>query len=182
LLDFILKAIARMKGLIDNLLTYARVGAEKEPVVVMSLDEDVETAIAQLAGAIEESGMAVTHDPLPPVIAAHSQIARLFQNLISNAIKYRSPDRKPSAHICARPEGRHWVISVEDNGIGFEQQHGDSIFAPFKRLHGREYSGSGVGLTICGRIVENHGGRIWAESTVGKGSVFHFTLPRAPEE
>ena len=128
--------------------------------------------------ALEEADAAVTHDPLPAVVAAHSQIVRLFQNLISNAIKYRSPGRKPTAHISARPEGTYWVISVQDNGIGFAQQYADSLFTPFKRLHGREYSGSGVGLAICRRIVENHGGRIWAESTVGEGSTFHFTLPR----
>jgi PAS domain S-box-containing protein len=178
LLGFIIKAVARMKLLIDNLLTYARVGAEKEPVVSMSLDEDVETAIAQLVGSLEESGAAVTHDPLPPIVAAHNQIVRLFQNLISNAIKYRSPERKPMAHVSARSEGSQWVISIKDNGVGFAQQHADSLFAPFKRLHGQEYSGSGVGLAICRRIVENHGGRIWAESTIGEGSSFHFTLPR----
>jgi len=128
--------------------------------------------------ALEEADAAVTHDPLPAVVAAHSQIVRLFQNLISNAIEYRSPGRKPTAHISARPEGTYWVISVQDNGIGFAQQYAGSLFAPFKRLHGREYSGSGVGLAICRRIVENHGGRIWAESTVGEGSTFHFTVPR----
>ncbi|HXE11540.1 MAG TPA: ATP-binding protein [Bryobacteraceae bacterium] len=177
-LAFIIGAVARMKALIENLLNYARVGAEKEPPVCLSLDQDVETAIGQLSGALQEADAAVTHDPLPAVVAAHSQIVRLFQNLISNAIKYRSPDRKPTAHISARPEGKYWVISVQDNGIGFAQEYADSLFTPFKRLHGREYSGSGVGLAICRRIVENHAGRIWAESSVGEGSTFHFTVPR----
>jgi len=177
-LRFIIRAVSRMKALIENLLNYARVGTEKEPPVCLSLDQDVETAIGQLAAALEEADAAVTHDPLPAVVAAHSQIVRLFQNLISNAIKYRSPGRKPTAHISARPEGTYWVISVQDNGIGFAQQYAGSLFAPFKRLHGRDYSGSGVGLAICRRIVENHGGRIWAESTVGEGSTFHFTVPR----
>ena len=181
-LEFIVKAVSRMKSLIDSLLTYARVGTEKEPAIVMSLDEDVEIAMAQLASALEESGVEVTHDPLPHVVAAHTQIVRLFQNLISNAIKYRSPDRKPTAHVSARLEGSYWVISTADNGIGFEQKQGELVFAPFKRLHGGKYSGSGVGLAICRRIVENHGGRIWAESTVGKGSTFHFTLPRDVQE
>lgn len=182
LLGFIIKAVARMKLLIDNLLMYARVGTEKEPAVSMSLDQDVETAIAQLAGSLEESGVAVTHDPLPPVSAAHSQIVRVFQNLIGNSIKYRSPDRKGMAHVSARPEGRYWVISIKDNGIGFAQEHAETLFTPFKRLHGQEYSGSGVGLAICRRIVENHGGRIWAQSSVGEGSTFHFTLPRDLQE
>ncbi|HEY3453186.1 MAG TPA: ATP-binding protein [Bryobacteraceae bacterium] len=177
-LSFITRAVARMKALIENLLNYARVGTEKEPLVCLSLDQDVETAIGQLAAALEEADAAVTHDPLPAVVAAHSQIVRLFQNLISNAIKYRSPNRKPTAHISARPEGKYWIISVQDNGIGFAQEYASSLFTPFKRLHGREYSGSGVGLAICRRIVENHGGRIWVESTVGEGSTFHFTLPR----
>lgn len=177
-LGYIVKAVARMRALIENLLTYARLGVEKEPAVSMSLDEDVEGAIIQLGGALEESSAAITHDPLPAVAAAHSQIVRLFQNLIGNAIKYRSPDRRPTVHIFARPEGGYWVISVKDNGVGFAHEYADSIFAPFRRLHGQEYSGSGVGLTICRRIVESHGGRIWAESTVGQGSIFHFTLPR----
>ena len=177
-LGFIIRAVARMRALIENLLNYARVGTEKEQRVCLSLDQDVETAIGQLAAALEEAHVAVTHDPLPAVIGAHSQLVRLFQNLISNAIKYRSPDRKPAAHISARPQGKYWIISVQDNGIGFAQQYADSLFTPFKRLHGREYSGSGVGLAICRRIVENHGGRIWAESSVGEGSTFHFTVPR----
>lgn len=177
-LGLIIKAVRRMATLIDNLLTYARVGVEKEPTVSMSLDVDVETAIAQLAGTLEESGAAVTHDPLPSVVAAHTQIVRLFENLIGNAIKYRSPDRKPTVHVCARAEGPYWVISIKDNGMGFAQEYGESIFMPFKRLHGQAYPGSGVGLAICRRIVESHGGRIWAESTVDEGSTFYFTLLR----
>lgn len=180
-LGYVVRAVARMRALIENLLAYARLGAEKEMPVSLSLDEDVEGAIVQLAGALEESGAAVTHDPLPPVAAIHSQIVRLFQNLISNAIKYRSPDRSPAVHISARQEGKHWVISVKDNGAGFAQEYADTIFAPFRRLHGQEYSGSGVGLTICRRIAESHGGKIWAESAVGQGSTFHFTLPRNVE-
>ncbi len=181
-LGFIVKAAARMGALIDSLLTYARVGTEKEPAVCVSLDQDVETAIGQLAGALEEAEAAVTHDPLPALVATHSQIVRLFQNLISNAVKYRSPDRKATAHISARPEGKYWVISIQDNGIGFAQEYADSLFTPFKRLHGQEYSGSGVGLAICRRIVENHGGRIWAEAAVGQGATFQFTLPRDVQE
>lgn len=177
-LSYVVKAVARMRALIENLLAYARLGAESEKPASLSLDEDVEGAIVQLAGALEESSGAVTHDPLPPVAAVHSQIVRLFQNLIGNAIKYRSPDRSPAVHISARPDGEYWVISVKDNGAGFAQEYADAIFAPFRRLHGQEYSGSGVGLTICRRIVESHGGKICAESNIGQGSTFHFTLPR----
>jgi PAS domain S-box-containing protein len=181
-LSLIVKSVARMNALIQDLLTYARVGAEKDTIVSISLDQDVEAAISQLAGAIEESGAAVTHDPLPSVTAERSQITRLFQNLISNAIKYRSQDRTPKIHVSARPDGKYWIISIADNGLGFAQEYADTIFNPFKRLHSSEYSGSGVGLAICRRIVERYGGRIWAESTVDKGSTFHFTLPQDAAE
>jgi light-regulated signal transduction histidine kinase (bacteriophytochrome) len=138
--------------------------------------------MSQLAAAIEESGAAVTHDPLPTVMAERTQIVRLFQNLIGNAIKYRSPDRPPKVHISSRPDENYWIVSVEDNGVGFPQEYAEAIFSPFKRLHDREYSGSGVGLAICRRIVERYGGRIWAESIVDKGSSFRFTLPRDVQE
>ena len=177
-LGLIVKAVTRMNVLIQDLLTYARVGADKDTAVSISLDQDVESAMSQLAHAIEESGATVTHDPLPTVTAERSQIARLFQNLISNAIKYRSPDRAPKIHVSARPDGKYWIISIEDNGVGFGQEHAEAIFSPFTRLHGREYSGSGVGLAICRRIVERYGGRIWAESTVNEGSTFHFMVPQ----
>lgn len=177
-LGFIVKAVAKMNVLIHDLLTYARVGVEKEPAVSISLDQDMELATSQLAHAIEESGAAVTHDPLPTVTAERSQMTRLFLNLIGNAIKYRSSDRPPQIHVSARPEDNFWIISVEDNGVGFEQKYAEVIFNPFKRLHGREYPGSGVGLAICRRIVERHGGKIWAESTPGQGSIFRFKLPQ----
>jgi PAS domain S-box-containing protein len=177
-LGLIEQTVNRMRVLIDDVLTFVQLGVEPETVVPLSLDEDVETAMSQLAQASEESGAEVTHDPLPTITGDHRQLARLFQNLISNAIKYRSSDRPPRIHITARSEGNYWVVSVADNGIGFAQEYGEAIFSPFKRLHGREYSGSGVGLAICRRIVERHGGRIWAASTIDKGSTFHFTLPR----
>jgi PAS domain S-box-containing protein len=175
-LGFIVKAVERMNTLIQDLLTYARIGVEKETPVSISLDQDVELATSQLAHAIEESGAEVTHDPLPTVTAERSQMTRLFLNLIGNAIKYRSPGRRPLIRISARPEEKYWIISVEDNGVGFDQQYADIIFSPFKRLHGQEYPGSGVGLAICRRIVERYGGRIWAESTPGRGSIFYFKL------
>jgi PAS domain S-box-containing protein len=178
----IIKAVARMNVLIQDLLVYARMGIEKKTTASISLDQDVESAMSQLAHAIEESGAAVTHDPLPTVTAERSQITRLFQNLIGNAIKYRSPDRPPKIHVSARPDEKHWIISVEDNGVGFAQEYAESIFSPFTRLHAREYSGSGVGLAICRRIVERYGGRIWAESTVDRGSRFHFTLPQDADD
>jgi signal transduction histidine kinase len=169
-----------MNTLIQDLLAYARAGVGNEPAVTASLDEEVESAISQLAGAIQDAGAIVTHDPLPTVTGEHSQITRLFLNLIGNAIKYRAASRPPEIHVALVSDDEKWVtISVADNGIGFKQEYAEKIFSPFTRLHGREYSGSGVGLTICRRIVDQFGGRIWAESRPGEGSTFYFTLPRA---
>jgi PAS domain S-box-containing protein len=177
-LTLIRKAVARMTALVQDLLTYARVGGQKEEAVSLSVDQDLEAALSQLAHSIEESGAAVTHDPLPVVRAQRSELVRLFQNLIGNSIKYRSPERPLTIHVSAQARGDYWVVAVEDNGMGFAKEYAQSIFEPFKRLHGQEYSGSGVGLSICRRIVEGQGGQIWAESTLGKGSTFSFTLPQ----
>jgi PAS domain S-box-containing protein len=178
-LSYITSAVAKLNTLIQDLLTYARAGVGNEPLVTTSLDEDVESALSQLARAIQEAGATVTHDPLPTVTGEHNQITRLFLNLIGNAIKYRAPDRPPEIHVSAVSEDDKWVtISVADNGIGFKQEYAEKIFNPFTRLHGQEYLGSGVGLTICRRIVDQFGGRIWAESNPGEGSNFYFSVPR----
>ncbi len=179
-LEYITGAVAKMNTLIQDLLTYARSGVGNEPPLTASLDEEVESALSQLAGAIQDAGATVTHDPLPIVTVEHSQITRLFLNLIGNAIKYRAPARPPEIHVAVASEDEKWItISVADNGIGFKQEYAEKIFSPFTRLHGPEYSGSGVGLTICRRIVSQFGGRIWAESQPGAGSIFYFTLPRS---
>jgi PAS domain S-box-containing protein len=176
-LELIVQNVQRLHKVIENLLAYARVGVENNPVGNTALDESVESAMSQLSESIKESGAQVTHGPLPVIRGEAIEITRLFQNLIGNAIKYRSPDRSPQIHITSQPEGNHWLMCVQDNGIGFAQQYSESIFKPFTRLHDRQYAGSGVGLAICRRIVERHGGRIWAESEVGVGSRFCFTLP-----
>lgn len=179
-LAFITGSVAKMNNLIRDLLIYARAGVANAPAVSASLDGDVEAALSQLTGVIQETGASVTHDPLPIVTAERDQVTRLFLNLISNAIKYRSPERAPKIHISAKPHDDRWtIVSVADNGIGFAPEHADKIFDPFTRFHGPEYSGSGVGLTICRRIVERWGGRIWAESRPREGSTFHFTVPRS---
>ncbi len=179
-LGFITSSVLKMSTLVQDLLAYARAGVEKEPTTPVPLDMAVEAALSQLAASIQESGATVTHDPLPTVTAEHSQITRLFLNLISNGIKYKEPSRNPCIHISVEANDDRWTtIAVSDNGIGFDSEHTGKIFEPFTRLHGNEYSGSGVGLTICRRIVEAAGGRIWAESKVGEGSTFFFTLPRA---
>jgi PAS domain S-box-containing protein len=176
-LELIVENVQRLHKVIENLLAYARAGVEKNSFGNTALDESVESALSQLFEAIKESGARVTHDPLPVIRGEAIEIARLFQNLIGNAIKYRSPDRPSQIHITSQPEGNFWLICIHDNGIGFAQQYAESIFKPFTRLHDRQYSGSGVGLAICRRIVERHGGRIWAESQVGVGSRFCFTFP-----
>ena len=181
-LGYIVKASARMSTLITDLLAYARSGVEKQPPVSISLDDEVEAATSQLRAAIDDAGAVVTHDPLPKVTVEHNQITRLFLNLISNAIKYRAPDRKPHIHICVSSIDDGWAkVEVRDNGMGFPPRYSETIFEPFTRLKNDEHSGSGVGLTICRRIVERSGGRIWAESEPGRGSTFFFTLPLSSE-
>ncbi len=177
-LGFIVGAATRMSALVTGLLSYARSTVRDDRPSSVALDEDVEAAISHLAQAIEECGGVVTHEALPVVQADRGQMVRLFQNLVSNALKYRHPERAPEVHVTAKQKGSEWVISVHDNGIGFDPKYAATIFTPFKRLHsGEQYTGTGVGLAICKRIVETHGGRIWAESRIGEGSTFHFTLP-----
>jgi len=177
-LGFIVEAAGRMSKLVNDLLAYARLATEEERPSSIALDEDLEAALTHLNRAIEESGARVTHDPLPTLQADRGQMVRLFQNLVGNAVKYRSPDKQPKVHISAEQKGNEWIISVKDNGIGFDQKYASTVFLPFKRLHAaREYSGTGVGLAICSRIVKAQGGRIWAESQPGEGATFSFTLP-----
>jgi PAS domain S-box-containing protein len=177
-LEFIVSAAARMGALVQDLLEYARNTTEVARPSSVALDEDLETALTQLDGAIQESGATVTHDPLPALAVDRGQMVRLFQNLIGNAIKYRKPDQPVKVHVSAEQHAAEWVISVRDNGIGFEPKEASIIFAPFKRLHTMdEFPGTGVGLAICRRIVQAQGGRIWAESAPGEGATFSFTLP-----
>jgi PAS domain S-box-containing protein len=177
-LAFLLSASARMSALVTDLLDYARLTTEEDRPTSVALDEDLEAALTHLDQAITESDASVTHDPMPTLQVDRGQMVRLFQNLVGNAIKYRKPDQSPKVHISAEQKGLEWVISVRDNGIGFDPKYASSIFDPFKRLHTAEqYPGSGVGLAICRRIVQAHRGRIWAESQPGKGATFCFTLP-----
>jgi PAS domain S-box-containing protein len=177
-LDLIVNGSKRMGTLIQDLLSYARVQTEIDRPTSYSLDQDLESALSQLQALIDTTHAVVTHDPLPTIQVDQGQMVRLFQNLVGNAVKYAKPGVPPSIHLSATQEGSDWVITVKDNGIGFEQKFAKEIFLPFKRLHGQtEYPGTGVGLAICRRIVERHGGRIWAESQPGEGSSFHFALP-----
>jgi light-regulated signal transduction histidine kinase (bacteriophytochrome) len=177
-LAFIVSAAARMSSLVQDLLSYARLTTEEERPSSIALDEDLEAAITHLDQAIQESDARITHDPLPTLPVDRGQMVRLFQNLIGNAVKYRKPGQPSEVHVSAEQKGTEWVISIRDNGIGFDPKYASIIFAPFKRLHTAEaYPGTGVGLAICRRIVQAQGGRIWAESQPDVGTTFFFTLP-----
>ena len=144
----------------------------------MSLEKLLPHTLSDLQLAMDESSAVVTHDPLPTILANTPQIAQVFQNLIGNAIKYRGSE-PPRVHLGVEREGAYWKFSVQDNGQGFRPDQADRIFGVFKRLHGREIPGTGIGLAICKRVVERHGGRIWATGTPGSGATFYFTLPVA---
>lgn len=169
----------RMQGLINDLLTYSRVGTQGKDLSPTDLASVLETVRANLRLAVEESGARVTSGTLPVVLGDRSQLVQLLQNLIGNAIKFRS-EAPPEVHVGAEFRNGEWVISVRDNGIGMEPQHTSQVFVIFRRLHGRgEYPGTGIGLAVCKRIVERHGGEIWVESLPGEGSTFYFTLRTA---
>ncbi len=177
--DFIGYAVdgaTRMQRMINDLLNYSRVGTQGQEFRPSNCENIISQAIANLKLAIEGSGALVTHDPLPTVMADESQLIRLFQNLISNAITYRGQEL-PRVHVSVVQKGNEWVFAISDNGIGIEPQHFDRIFKLFQRLHGGSHPSSGIGLAVCKRIVERHGGRIWVESEIGKGSTFYFTIP-----
>ena len=167
----------RMQSLINDLLSYSRVATPGKEFTAADCEAVLANTIASLKVAIQESGAAVCHEPLPTVSGDEVQLGQLFQNLIGNGIKYRR-EGPLEIHVACKPEGSHWLFSVRDNGIGIEPQYHERIFTIFQRLHAKEqYPGSGIGLAICKKIVERHGGKIWVESELGKGSTFYFTLP-----
>jgi signal transduction histidine kinase len=178
--DFIAYAVdgaTRMQTLINDLLTYSRVGTRGKHFKPTNCSAVLDQTLANLEMAIEESGAVVTHDALPTVMADASQLVHLFQNLIGNAIKFRGQE-PPRVHVSAKQKEDEWVLSVQDNGMGIDSQYAERIFQVFQRLHTRtDYPGTGIGLAVCRRIVERHGGRIWVESEPGKGSTFYFTIP-----
>ncbi|MGA2245061.1 MAG: PAS domain S-box protein [Verrucomicrobiota bacterium] len=177
-ITFVVEAAKRMQNLINDLLALSRIGTRGNPFAPVGGDQILLAATENLTVAIEESGAQVTHDPLPELVADQTQLLQVFQNLIGNAIKFRRPGQAPQIHVSARRQNESWQLSVRDNGIGIDPQYFDRIFVVFQRLHTREaYSGTGIGLAICKKIVERHGGRLWVESAVGKGSTFQFTIP-----
>ena len=169
--------VRRMQSLIDNLLAFSRLATQGRALKRCDSGEAVRRALANLKGAVEDSGAELRYEALPAVHADPAQLVLLFQNLISNAIKFGG-EATPRIQISAEPRSGEWQFAIRDNGIGIEPEDRESVFALFKRLHSNT-SGSGIGLSICKRIVERHGGRIWIDSIPGKGSIFYFTIPEA---
>lgn len=176
-IEFVIEGARRMSGIIQDLLGYSRIGLGDDPVEPTDCTAVFDQAVENLRAAIEEHDAVVTHHDLPILMGVRAQLGQLLQNLIGNAIKYHG-DQRPCVHVAAERKDREWLFSVRDNGIGIVEEHLDRIFVIFKRLHARDqYSGTGIGLAICKKIVELHGGRIWAESDPGIGSVLYFTIP-----
>jgi light-regulated signal transduction histidine kinase (bacteriophytochrome) len=176
-ISFTVESVVRMQNLINDLLSYSRLetkGRVFEPVDCQAVLDDVTHALRM---TIEESGAVITHTRLPTIRADRTQLFQLFQNLIGNAIKFRS-DKPLKIHIAAEPKGDgRWLFSVEDNGIGIDPKYLERIFVIFQRLHSRDkYPGTGIGLAICKKIVERHGGQIWVESKPGMGATFYFII------
>jgi PAS domain S-box-containing protein len=181
-IGYAVEGATRMQVLIRDLLAFSRVDRNGTERSDTDCNSALEEALLNLQAAIQESGAAVTRDRLPVVAANRSQMIQLFQNLIGNAIKFRGKEA-PVIRVSAERQGDHWQFAVTDNGIGIAPEHKEIIFVIFRRLHAREeYSGNGVGLAICKKIVEHHGGRIWVESEPGQGCTFRFTLPAHPAD
>ena len=182
-IDFAVDGARRMQALINDLLAYSRVGTRGAEFAPTDCNALVDQVVADLGAAIEDERAVVTRGDLPTLQADAMQISQLFQNLIGNAIKFHG-ERAPRVEVAAEPRGDDWLFSVRDNGIGIDPEYADRIFVIFQRLHSRgEYPGTGIGLAICKKIVERHGGHIWMESVPGEGTTFYFTLPtsgRAP--
>jgi light-regulated signal transduction histidine kinase (bacteriophytochrome) len=176
-IEYAVDGAERMQRLIHDLLTYSRVGTRGAAFKPSSAREALDAALYNLRLSIEECGAVVTCDPLPVITADRTQMTQVFQNLIGNALKFRG-ERTPAIAVSSRHENGSWIFSIEDNGIGIEPQYFDRIFIIFQRLHSREqYDGTGIGLSVVKKIIERHAGRIWVESTYGKGSTFYFSIP-----
>jgi PAS domain S-box-containing protein len=181
-LDRIVRAVGRMRALIDDLLSYSRVESQAAAFEELDLGSAVDEALAILGGVIDEAAADVSRDALPEIRGDRVQLVQLFQNLIGNALKYRGTG-PPAVHVSAAPEDGGWTISVRDNGIGIEPRHHEQIFEIFRRLHGHDrFPGTGIGLAICRRVANRHGGRIWVESEIGRGSTFHCFLPESQRD
>jgi PAS domain S-box-containing protein len=175
---FIVDGAKRMQQLVEDLLQFSRIGRTETETNLIDCNEIIDKAALILKTSIEDTGAEVTHDDLPVLSANETRLIQLFQNLIGNAIKFGKKDETPRVNISAKPEGTHWLFSVKDNGMGIDPKYFEKIFVIFQRLNIRdEYSGTGIGLAICKKIVESNGGKIWVESREGEGTTFYFTIP-----
>jgi light-regulated signal transduction histidine kinase (bacteriophytochrome) len=175
---YILDATQRMDRLLGDLLTYShQFRAADQPLEMVEPEGALNGVLLMLEAEVRESGAEITHDPLPPVNFDFAQLSQLFRQLIANAIRFRGA-QPLKIHISATDIGAAIQFSVRDNGVGIDPRYHEQIFGVFKRLHGREFPGTGIGLAICKRIVEQRGGRIWVESAPDQGATFHFTVPK----
>ena len=176
-LAFITGGVERMRAMVENILSFARVGQVEMDIQLVCLDACVDAALQVLGFRIEETGATIHRQELPQVQGDLSMLTQLYQNLISNALKFVGSE-PPVVHLTAEYESGYWTLGVQDNGIGIDSDYAEQIFTPFQRLHSySEYEGSGIGLATCRRTVERHGGRIWVESVLGQGAHIKFTLP-----
>lgn len=180
-IGFVTEGVARLSNMIRDLLSFSRIGTQTQKLERIDSGEALKDALANLEAAANEAGAEIHIEAMPPVLADRAQLVSLFQNLLGNALKYRHPQRKPQIRISAKAVGKQWLFTVSDNGIGIESRQFERLFTLFQRIdpHGN-IPGSGIGLAVCKRIVERHGGAIWVESTAGQGSTFHFTLEASP--
>ena len=176
-IEYAVDGAERMRTLINDLLEYSRVNVQEKPLESVSCDDALNTALRSLNQAIERNSAVVRTSPLPVITGDESQLNRLFQNLLSNALKFRG-EQSPVIRVWAELKGDEWIFSVQDNGIGIAPEYQEKVFGMFSRLHSRsQYEGTGVGLALCSKIAQRHGGRIWVESDVGKGATFRFNIP-----
>lgn len=178
-IDFAVDGCKRMQAQINDLLAFSRVGTQGKPLLTVDSDAALDRVLRSMKVGIEEAKAMITRDPLPSVLADETQLCQLFQNLIANAIKFRGSE-SPRIHVSAQKDPGGWTFSVRDNGIGIASEHSERIFVIFQRLHTKaEYPGTGIGLAICKKIAERHGGRIWFEPSPGGGTTFCFTIHAA---
>lgn len=178
-LSYIDSGAKRLHRLIHDLLDYSRAGRTGYTHVMVSAQTLMDDLCRQLQSTLQQRNAEVIYSNLPQIYADQTQIARVFQNLLDNALKFQQPGLRPRVEVRAHETNRHWQFSIQDNGIGMREEHLKKIFGVFARLHAEDaYPGTGVGLAICMKIVERHGGRLWVESTPGVGTCFHFTLPK----
>lgn len=177
-IHYAVEGARRMQLLIGGLLEYSRMGRHDVEPSEMSAEVPLDQALSNLRAAIDEAAVLVSHDPMPQVLVDPAPLAQVFQNLIGNAIKFRRRDVPAKIHVSVDSSASPYVFSVRDNGIGIAPEYAERVFVIFQRLHTRaEYPGTGIGLSICKKVLERHGGRIWVASTLGEGATFHFTLP-----